>query len=113
MRTIKFRAFRKEDKTMLSVVRLDFYAKCALIRLENGRHKDFSFDDIELMQFTGLYDKNGKAVFEGDILKGGIYLSYEVKWDYEDNGWNVKNEYDIRKHYEIIGNIHENTELLK
>lgn len=38
--------------------------------------------DIDtLSQFTGLTDSKGNKVFEGDIVKGGIYTAYEIKWD--------------------------------
>lgn len=99
-REIKFRAFKNE----------------------NGRNRMFSWGEVKkefqlylnckdtfVMQFTGLKDKNDKDIYDGDILKGGIYLSYEVKWDYIDCGWNIS---ENAKYFEIIGNIYENAELL-
>ena len=61
-------------------------------------------------QFTGLTDKNEKEIFEGDIVRGGIYLAYEVKWDNEECGWNIGQSV---KSFEICGNIHDNPELIK
>lgn len=119
MRPIKFRAFNKEDKNICDVVRIDLFVKCALVKLKNGRHKEFSFDDIELMQFTGLYDKHRKEVFEGDIVKDNYGEIGSVEWDSEklqffistyDGGCFFDQETRV---YEIIGNIHENPELLE
>ena len=68
----------------------------------------------ELMQFTGLLDKNGKEIYEGDVIRWGAKKSKAVQWNNHRNGWNFQ---DHQKNYtptilwEIIGNIYENPEL--
>ena len=73
-------------------------------------------------QYTGLTDKNGKRIFEGDILNGLLSLHPDrriFQVGYEDNGFYFFDEDEVGWHpdhivdYEVIGNIHDNPELLK
>lgn len=127
----KYRAWDKETQTMLDVSLIDF-KKSVLV----GEHWDFgetnfmNFDDVNLMQSTGLHDKNGKEIFEGDILKVANNDSswFEVvKYDHEKAMFiskevNLKYEvpetplYDLFSPYlfkvEVIGNIWEDCDLI-
>lgn len=72
-----------------------------------------------LMQYTGLKDKNGKEIYEGDVLDNGMYPHVMIFWDKEYAGFRVTTYSCIKKlseyvnNWEVIGNIYENHELLK
>src|SRR3990170_2684940 len=84
----------------------------------------FKFDEIKLMQFTGLLDKNGKKIFEADCAKnqfgevgqivftnGAFWLKYIKPYDWDPMC--PAELLDKGNQFEVIGNIYENPELLK
>ena len=124
-REIKFRAWLKEDKKMVNVETMDFTDK-SMQYLEKNEIinayllKRMSFDDVELMQYTGVKDKNGKEIYEGDIIicKYGPQIAMEVKW--VDEGFRTLGKYDgdnyvgfVKDSAEVIGNVYENKNLLE
>jgi hypothetical protein len=104
MREIKFRAWDKENKEW-----------CEWDDGDIVIHNDGTFEPHErlvLMQFTGLHDKNGKEIYEGDILSWGAGDKSVVKWEFGGflaGGRFQEISYEKSK---IIGNIYENPELL-
>ncbi|EHG2773895.1 hypothetical protein J4R14_002969 [Listeria monocytogenes] len=124
MRAIGFRAFVKETKKMLPVTDLCFNEIEAVGVSGCGNAKCtlcvdwYSFDDVLLMQYTGLKDKNGKKIFEGDVGWDehnecyGVVKFEEGKFLYV---WeNIAEDlWEVADDIEICGNIHENPELLE
>ena len=124
MREIKFRAWVKDRKAIFEVVLINYVTKKVTYLLERVGHllniRHDKFNDVELMQYTGLKDKNGKEIYEGDIFyTGSKKILYIVEWiDCGLKGRQIKNKSWVGLDYwkddiEVIGNIYENPELLK
>ena len=119
----KFRAWDKQDKIISEVLSIDFLINVAELyyRKEDEQYVK-PFSDIILEQSTGLKDKNGKEIFEGDIFEYphlGITKAVVV---YKHGNWylnnlELENEHDLLwtecELGEVIGNIYENPELLE
>ena len=124
MREIKFRAWHKEEKIIGEVLGIDILHKEIFFSNEDVdcyEHSDFK--DIELMQYTGLYDKNEKEIYEGDIVKlranhGIGVVKYYDEWgafvvEYiKSKPLTVLGMSYYKEDIEVIGNIYENPELL-
>lgn len=132
-REIKFRAWHKEEKLMFTPETLFFKnpGNRGIWLNESSINVGVRYINkiygyvgasIELMQYTGLKDKNGKEIYEGDIIrcdwndKRYKPTTWSVDWDktnccFEFEGGSPYD--DAAHHFEVIGNIHENPELLK
>jgi len=145
MRQIKFRAWDKEKKCWLSFDEDDPIGEDYELKEDaKGWYMFFDFDKerVALMQFTGLLDKNGKEIFEGDVVtcdcypfidKGKPNYNATVEWIFSqwqlvlhcvnpeksgisdgiNSGLNDDGiEEGEKTDLEVIGNIYENPELL-
>lgn len=131
-RKIKYRVWDNENKSYNDPYSYAYYALTQYGRLDfycHGDRMDEADPDVYFVeQYTGLKDKNGKEIYEGDIL-GGIWESGFISWcekckqfQYHGAGigcmacsgdvhWCEIVEDDGK--LEVIGNIHENPELLE
>lgn len=117
MREIKFRTWSDKLKIMGEVVSIDYRIKRITAKTVNNFFWDDLFDDLKLMQYTGLKDKNDNEIYEGDLIKWGTNTVWTINFE-KGSFWlgiNMIGKRTIRNicdEIEIIGNIHENGDLL-
>jgi len=119
----KFRVWDKLDKEIYEAEEIHWF-RGELDFIGDGITFKRDADEVELMQSTGLHDKNGKEVFVGDIIKCTRGCPHEVYIEKEYGGTyiggmpavylkDLREGYAWTEHEEIIGNIYENPELLE
>lgn len=127
IRDIKFRAWDKKNQIMNNVEEMIFYKigdSVSHINPDDNKFKN-SIENFELMQYTGLKDKNGKEIYEGDLLmwKGDDGVYFEVFYHQHFARFACNSHYQpgrcggyipevFHAEMEVIGNIHENPELI-
>lgn len=140
-REIAYRAWHKQKKIMCDVLLICFVNRYVDVlpedQLEGGTQEEWKFEEIELMQFTGLLDKEGNKIFEDDVLRSvhfkegnkTHYLYHIVKWDNRLSGWIAQNidahngnftdqgnpqiwVYIKNVDFDIMGPIHDHPHLL-
>lgn len=107
-REIKFRAWDATSKKMWWPDAIAADGRNIALVNEFGVHTTDTQHDI-LMQFTGLHDKDGKEIYEGDIVRHA-HGDFEVSW--LNVGWTPFMSWHSGDQYEVIGNIYENPELI-
>lgn len=124
-RIYKFRAWNPDTQEMVSIGILGLWEKFAWPHDRGAIHNCMDWSEDEgfinnpiLMQFTGLHDKNGKEIWEGDIVRIDDEIERKLisevvfyRGAFRDKYWN--DEIGSYKHVEVLGNIYENVEVLK
>lgn len=123
----KFRAWDRLTGKMFPVGIIDCSIQAVYIEEPNGLDSCRNFDEIELMQSTGLKDENGREIYEGDVVRYECcFESYVEEVIYDDKHCNfgtidkdektfsfdvLISDFDVDC-FEVVGNKYENLELL-
>ena len=119
MREIKFRVWDEEAKNYAPIgcvfgflATINPYSNETICQIVSSKNHEYSIE-----QFTGLHDKNGKEIYEGDIIVSRNDIKYVVEWSKENAMFFAQTsviEYRSKFWNEsiVIGNIHENPERL-
>ena len=106
MREIKFRAWFTNGKEVFAINPY-FFEEQGLMEWQDVRDNSL----YTFLQFTGLHDKNGKEIYEGDVVRIGSRPPVEVRWHKDSAGF-LQVGMELMSNTEVIGNIYENPELL-
>lgn len=127
MREIKFRAWDEEERQMIDADSWYFGDESEPFMDSVARAQN----EYKLMQYTGLTDKNGKEIYEGDLFNCIYHRDGHTDHVYSVEYWVSNTKFLLRRHgnlcpqdgvvqtvsdvarHEVIGNIYENKELLK
>jgi uncharacterized phage protein (TIGR01671 family) len=121
MRELKFRAWQKRLKEIYSVTGYHVNEDIYYCESKKGTCHTFGLIDLEVMQYTGLKDKSGAEIYEGDIVEHRSDLSSASEVKYFEGAFiagspltsNALINFNCANNVLVIGNIYENKELIK
>lgn len=128
MNNLKFRVWDKKLQIFGTVSNIDLEFEEVTFYIDDEEELETCqpFEDVVLMQSTGLFDKYGVEIYEGDIIDVGTRIPFlnKIQRDEEiaylklvplDKRWTESyfTNFEDKSRYEVVGNIYENKELLK
>jgi len=138
MREIKFRAWQKYHKRMLPITSIGWedsqikkvtvYQEATAPLLQTYGIGEYRLEALEIMQYTGLRDKNGREIYEGDVVESwyddvtrgiatvrtqGMIQSVRGGFVIHESDWISYPMIGLSRKTKVIGNIYENPELLE
>lgn len=123
---MKFRAWVPVEKTICEVLIINYKDRTVQLPIQTAVTAPYwwdetvwDFEKVVLMQYTGLKDKNGIDIFEGDVVQDSTEQNYVVVYDEERAAfiliWCSNDDrfetFEYQKTLKVIGNIYENPEL--
>lgn len=120
----KYRAINMRTKEITYIDSFYWFEENGVSEIDSDNIGSGSFDEYWITQCTGLKDKNGKLIYEGDIVKNWDNLIYQIIWLGDCACFMVENIrsknklsiyalISLQNNLEIVGNIYENPELLE
>jgi len=113
MREIKFRAWDNNLRLLINIFTLYNEGTGSVIPQTEQHSATTGNERYVLMQYTGLKDKNGKEIYEGDVCGKVLPYNRDFEIDNTPSQWHSLIEFGSLEDLEVIGNIYENPELLK
>jgi len=111
-RELKFRSWDGKQMLIFDLSR-DREMSIHASRLQIAWFSDCVQRGYPIMQFTGKKDRKGVEIYESDIIMGEDNERCLVEWDNDSAGFTINGYSFDPKYFEVVGNIHENKDMLK